>query len=125
MGWLMREIKFRAWNSKGKGMYYDVDLIGGLAAQDHSWLCYSEEDGVMQFTGLKDKNGEEIYEGDIVKWELRYPAVKGQFAKGIIVFHNSGFKIDKLGFSYQDERYYSIKNSEVIGNIYENPELVK
>lgn len=72
---------------------------------------------VMQYTGLKDKNGVEIYEGDIIKAD-------GMYAD-IIVFEDGGFNLSGgdsgLNLLYQLDEY---GNSEVIGNIYETPELM-
>lgn len=65
---------------------------------------------VMQFTGLHDKNGKEIYEGDIIKWGVHVGAVK--WINSCIVF-GDGFGLFPCNLT-----------SEIIGNIYENPELL-
>lgn len=70
---------------------------------------------LMQFTGLKDKNGKEIYEGDILEYvERDWNKLKDLTVRCDVVFEDGAFKpsIDP-------------ENSEVIGNIYENPELLK
>lgn len=75
---------------------------------------------VCQFTGLKDMNGKEIYEGDILDY--------GCYGKFEVVWHNGAFKIRKLGFKNGNLSYLAdcyLDELEVIGNIYENPELIK
>jgi len=125
-----REIKFRAWD--GKNMLLNVGVHPHLCSdlshddeyykdnQDGRWIIGLGFDSykVMQYTGLKDKNGKEIYEGDIVKYtqhlfntestEIRVKVVK--------------WKYDKWGI-YETRAGES--DIEVIGNIYENQELLK
>lgn len=80
---------------------------------------------VMQYTGLNDKNGKEIYEGDIVEWKYLQTWHKNEvmWVGGGFVVTTSGFK-DDLN-EPQDLSLVSILNCEIIGNIYENPELLK
>ena len=121
----MREIKFRAWLPKEKKMVYNVP-VGADGFYHH---CISEGFAlqydpqyeklpVMQFTGLKDSNGEEIYEGDIVLVDRIDP-----------VYDKVKDKVE-VGFLYGqwnicDSAIYTIENGvEIIGNIYENPNLI-
>lgn len=104
-----REIKFRCWDKKDKQMIV-------LESQYVSEALHYYENGThefMQYTGLFDKHGKEIYEGDILK------DLEGTL--GIVKFNNGRFEAfdgswDNLEFP--DE-------SEIIGNIYENPNLIK
>lgn len=125
----MREIKFRAWDSRSKAMF-NVDV---LAISPCAWSCpdygtrgvslaYQPNIEVMQFTGLRDRHGKEIYEGDI----LRYwnPSV-GSIIRPI-VFKWGGFGIE--GLAKGTHIYFGNlpeEEIEVIGNIYENPELLE
>jgi hypothetical protein len=75
----------------------------------------------IQFTGLKDKNGKEIYEGDILKTETDKPMVVTWSKKF------ASFCISREGWAFQHwfGEACDPENCEVIGNIYENPELIK
>jgi hypothetical protein len=103
----MREIKFRVKNIKGEWAYFHVpDALGVIShfAEEYDWKT------MTQLTGLKDKNGKEIYEGDILDFENGY--------KDVIEFFNGCFKLQQSG--YMD----NMEHGKVIGNIYENPELL-
>ncbi len=120
----MREIKFRAWCSVDEMMYSDVQ--DGISFDDGSFYSFamfinkSLDDyhvwEVMQYTGLKDKNGVEIYEGDILQnWaKENYSVIYSEkFAQ---------FEINAPVNTLQDGDVS--KRFEVIGNIYQNPELL-
>ena len=122
----MRLIKFRAWDGEYMWQVKDIDFgtgVGGLnyiqgwpivrgVGSGKGSLSGSEIKGFMQYTGLKDKNGVEIYEGDIVK--LSDVSGSGQMREYI-----NEVKWRKVGYPL----YLDHSDIEVIGNIYENPEL--
>jgi len=133
----MREIKFRAWlpNSKEQEkMVYDIGVVRGKPYFENSRIVYeggknTDRDGsnnykfefyLMQFTGLKDKKGKEIYEGDIVKGgdcSGNFEVVFGEYYSECYSRH-FGWKINT---EWTEE--FNWEKLEVIGNIYENPEL--
>jgi uncharacterized phage protein (TIGR01671 family) len=120
----MREIKFRAWEKNLKEIIPidSVNFKNKIVNKDSAWRLFSEIE-LMQYTGLKDKNGKEIYEGDVVKgywWE------KGESHRhiGRVAYVMNAFKVrgvkQYLGFDDGLNPSY-----EIIGNIYENPELLE
>lgn len=119
----MREIKFRAWNTDGKHMI-DLLKITPLALdpaleQSGLFLPFSTSIFLMQFTSLTDKDGQEIYEGNIVE-SLDWNPSRYQvgFNRGAFCFFNEG------DVFYNDAKYLE-SGFAVIGNIYENPELLQ
>lgn len=130
----MRETKFRAWDTKEK-RYTDAEIF----ISNHNkiyrifWQELEPADGgeivVELSTGLKDKNGKEIYEGDIVSEEFEYGGEKTKTIWQVRwcddecafeLHYVSGFEVDDCSLVADDEENY-----EVIGNIHENPELIE
>lgn len=119
---MSREIKFRAWNRELKKMYDFLPLtIRVNAIEPTYWEPLLEKAqkafDVMQYTGLKDKNGKEIYDGDIVE----EPGSRYE-----VVYHADGFYMRNM---YEPDNIliqlrHGYLHCEVIGNIYENPELL-
>lgn len=111
----MREIKFRAWDSEQNKMYY-VDLYQYMSsneeAQDDMITYNARKNGLMQYTGLKDKNGKEIYDGDIVDGYGLVHFIGGRY---IIVYNKEMTSFEDLLGGDGDE---------IIGNIFETPELI-
>lgn len=122
-----RKIKFRAWDPDEKIMANVRALVwnnGYLVVEAFSKeneLTYVPPFSpvVMQFTGLHDRNGKEIYEGDIIWWG------KDDHAPVSYVFYDDGaFKVSDPESDTWELLIDVLNGAEVIGNIYENPELL-
>jgi len=114
----MREIKFRAWDIYKEKMFGEF-VLKDICKQDGFFVDILK---FMQHTGLKDKNGKEIYEGDII-------AIDGgaEPYKTKVFFKNGCFCVDMEG-NDAELKYYIDMNfceAEIIGNIYENPDLLE
>jgi len=125
---MTREIKFRAWDKVARRIM-TVDMLRiigncgyqqiGLVAEDLDYIRHPENVELMQYTGLKDKNGKEIYESDILN--------NGDIGSTnwIVTWNEKGF------YSYCDDEVCEdspmshLEHLEIIGNIYENPNIIK
>ena len=124
-GYYMRDIKFRVWDNERNAMLnsksVDIDFFEGKIEITSDTIRYDEvytdeikDFELMQYVGCKDKNNKEIYEGDIVKTKEHI---------GQIIYSKGMFFIDVKGDFYLP--IYNVSEfMEVIGNIYENPDLL-
>lgn len=119
----MREIKFRAWMENKMLSHEDlVDMDQEFYAM-YTILTEPQEDiTFMQYTGLKDKNGREIFEGDIVEQlsERTYESVKGT-----VKFIDGSYLIEFLSGDNGVFLFDEVAYNEVLGNVYENPTLLE
>lgn len=119
----MRAINFRAWDTKTGLMFQDVVLAreNVFFSKLDPMSKTNEELIPMQFTGLKDKNGKEIYEGDILR-EHKDKRCKPMIAVVEWDEYTTGFSFE--GHWDYGDLDTNWNETEVIGNIYENPELL-
>ena len=123
--------KFRAWTEEGKAMYYGVyPFRDDALLLSYDEIAFDEVPAsdfiVMQSTGLKDKNGSEIFEGDIVKYEAGCNTVTEEVAydKNFAGFGVRDADTDIIFTFLQLADVVDLISLEVVGNIYQNPELL-
>lgn len=125
----MREIKFRAWNGiqmltsniGGWFVEFDGDIRHNIGNPTEGDSLTSRDVKLMQYTGLKDANGVEIYEGDI----LGAAVFNASIVNAQVGFANGCFILTPLqGERWSEDLCSQNESCSIIGNIYENPELI-
>ena len=123
----MRQLKFRVWESRFKrwGRYpyaFTLDRNFNLAYTENSGTLREEDFIIQQFTGLKDSLGVEIYEGDIVSYHFDNPEV---FWNDLVAWGEAGWVFQNFdGTESGESRACEYKHLRVVGNIFENRELL-
>lgn len=142
-----RVLKFRAWHNRYKEMMI-VDELNHISSRSNKWILWvngvnctigiqwgdHNDCIVMQWSGLLDKNGREIYEGDIVRKQvdIKYTNIWPWACKQEPIYRNYLYKWEWMWFVSKslspEPKYYESwadhNNKEIIGNIYETPELL-
>lgn len=120
----MKNIKFRAWRNTGiqKMISWDqlMEAQFNCISQVFDSGCYT----LMQYTGLKDKNGKEIYEGDILESDTRFTKVVWHEQMGMWDCSFIKYKKGKTDVEDLEPHFWKLRCT-VVGNIYENKELLK
>ena len=124
--------KFRAWDKELQTML-DVSLIDfkkGILVGEHwkfgktNFMSFDEIE-LMQSTGLKDKNGQEIFEGDVVRQVRTQPTTENEIIIGVVTMIEGAWLIMNDGEQLASYLWSETDINEIIGNIYENSELLE
>ena len=126
---MSREIKFRAWDSWNEAMHYPagekfVLQFDGTIGHFNGKTYDTVEWVLMQFTGLKDKNGDEIYEGDIIKFKVEFE--DQEYDNGIVRWSPGGYWTSQIENDLEELLSEELNDleGEIIGNVHQNPELI-
>ncbi len=136
----MREIKFKVWSIKNNEMFEDVqdyDMGNNLfhfGVEHFGKLCSSTDFILLQYIGLEDKIGKEVYEGDVVETRQYIEAITGAYyvLRLLIEFDNGAFvgkciECTAMHINAKGDKFHVsefVERGTIIGNIYETPELI-
>lgn len=124
----MRIRKFRAWDKEKKIMcdvfyiHFDLRYVGIKAPNYCVFEREIEKVVLMNLIGQKDRNKKEIYEGDIISYDIDN---KGTTRRAEVVFNEDGFYLEWEDGWVNQTGDFKLEDCEIIGNIYDNPDLLK
>lgn len=129
--------KYRAWDRLRNEMNYKV-MVGNCDTDDENWTCpiiwieekkdwlhFDDYGYIMQSTGLKDKDGKEIFEGDIVRQVRTQPITENETITGVVTMIEGAWLIMNDCEQLASYLWSETDENEIIGNVYENPELLE
>ena len=129
--------KYRAWDRLRNEMNYKV-MVGNCDTDDENWTCpiiwieekkdwlhFDDYGYIMQSTGLKDKNDKEIFEGDIVRQVRTQPITENETITGVVTMIEGAWLIMNDCEQLASYLWSETDENEIIGNVYENPELLE
>ena len=129
--------KYRAWDRLRNEMNYKV-MVGNCDTDDENWTCpiiwieekkdwlhFDDYGYIMQSTGLKDKNDKEIFEGDIVRQVRTQPITENETITGVVIMIEGAWLIMNDCEQLASYLWSETDENEIIGNVYENPELLE
>ncbi|MDV9723729.1 YopX family protein [Clostridioides difficile] len=126
------ELKFREWNKKHNKMYSYEEIVHYSKQLVKRWVCEgaylpggNKNFEIMIYTGLRDYCGREIYEGDIVSYNGNITPFGNDEFVGEVKFTDGCFVIENELLEKRVELFNEIAMTEIIGNIYENSEMLK
>ena len=127
--------KFRAWDKHRNEMNYKV-MVGNCDTDDENWTCpiiwieerqdwlhFDDYDSIMQSTGLKDKNGKEIFEGDVVRLRTQ-PTTENETITGVVTMLEGAWSIVNDNKQLASVLWSETAENEIIGNIWEDGDLI-
>lgn len=129
--------KFRAWDKARNEMNYKV-MVGNCDTDDENWTCpiiwieerqdwlhFDDYDSIMQSTGLVDKNGKEIFEGDVVRQVRTQPTTENETITGVVTMLEGAWLIMNDCEQLASELWSETDENEIIGNSYETPKFLE
>jgi len=118
----MRDIKFRMWDETKKTMTKSIlleDMVLKASTRNPKTFHWNCDIPIMQYIGIDDAHGVGIFEGDILSFTT------DSTLTGVVKYTDRSFECEMYDLDYDDVLNYKSEYIEIIGNIHENPELIK